>query len=237
MKTVHDATIKWMYTKCVALGIVLFMCCQSVFADNADLSLNETSPLDEDEIAVSDDTTPSLLLSGGVNLSLFGNDQEDAFFGSSEIWNKNWGISAQLLKNDTSSILGLPEDTEYFNLDVKRRFGRKDRSNFELGLGWQELDINSQLDASGPKFSLSGKLNVLDSFKVYGSTAYFPELEDNLQNNKITGYELEAGLLYSPIPSLSLKAGYKVFNLDLNEPEIEGLGSTSGFLLGTDLSW
>ena len=85
--------------------------------------------------------------------------------------------------------------------------------------------------------SLTGELNILGSFKVYGATSYFPELEDELQNNDATAYEVEAGVLYQPIPSLSLKAGYRHFALDLEDPVIEDLGSSSGFLLGTDLSW
>jgi hypothetical protein len=78
----------------------------------------------------------------------------------------------------------------------------------------------------------------LKDFQVYGSTAYFPELEDQIQTDTtLTAYEFEAGLLYKPLPSLSVKAGYRVFTLDLEDPVLEELGSTSGFLLGTDLSW
>jgi len=182
---------------------------------------------------------PSLMwLSGDTNFALFDETSEyDSFLGGSEIWGGNWGVSANLLQNDQNDVFGLPADSEYFNLDVKRRFGRQDKSNFELGLGWQELNIESQLEASGPKVSLAGRLNVFDSFQVYGLTSYFPELEDDLQNNDATAYEFEAGLLYKPLPSVSLKAGYRVFNLDLEDPDIKELGSSSGFLLGTDLSW
>jgi len=122
-------------------------------------------------------------------------------------------------------------------VDVKRRFGNKNRSNFELGLGWQELNIDSQLDASGPRVSVTGNLKLLKSFKLYGSTSYFPELDDSINDSTATAYEFEAGFLYSPLPSLSVKAGYRVFNLDLSDPVIDDLGSSTGFLLGSDLSW
>lgn len=181
---------------------------------------------------------PSLMwLSDDVNVAAFDDSRYSSFLGKGEVWNKNWGVSAKLLQNDNDDVFGLPEDSEYFNLDVKRRFGSSDKSNFELGLGWQELNIESQLEASGPKVSISGRLNVFSSFQVYGQTSYFPELEDNLRNNDATAYEIEAGLLYKPLPSLSLKAGYRVFNLDLEDPKIKELGSSTGFLLGTDLSW
>ena len=181
---------------------------------------------------------PSLMwLSSDTNVSVFDDSEYSSFLGKGEYWSKNWGITANLMQNNDDDVFGLPKDSEYFNFDVKRRFGKHDASNFELGLGWQELSIESQLQASGPKVSLSGRLNIFDSIQLYGQTSYFPELEDSLQNNSATGYEFEAGLLYQPLPSISLKAGYRQFSLDLDDPEIEELGSSSGFLLGTDWSW
>ena len=183
---------------------------------------------------------PNLMwLSDDVNVSVFGDGEYESFLGKSEVWGKNWGVSAKLLQNDSDDVFGLPQDSSFLNFDVKRRvLGSRDKSNLQLGLGWQELDIDSQLDASGPKLSLSGRYNVFSSFQLYGQTAYFPELEDEIQNTDATGYEIEAGLLYKPLPSWSLRAGYRVFNLDIQEdPLIEDLGSSSGFLLGTDLSW
>jgi len=183
---------------------------------------------------------PNLMwLSEDVSVSVFGDSEYDSFLGKSEFWTDKWGVSAKLLQNDDNDVFGLPENSQYFNLDVKRRlFGDKDRSNLELGLGWQQLDIDSRLDASGPKVSVSGRYSLFDNaFQVYGLTSYFPELIDNAQDADASGYEFEAGLLYKPLPSLSLKAGYRVFSLDLEDPIVEELGSSSGFLLGTDLSW
>jgi opacity protein-like surface antigen len=177
-------------------------------------------------------------LSGDTNVSVFGDGQYDSFLGKGEYWANNWGITANVLQNDKDDIFGLPEDSEYINLDVKRRFGNK-ASNFELGLGWQELTIESLLEASGPKVSVAGRWDLKSTIplQLYGLTSYFPELEDELQNNDATAFEVEAGLLYKPIPSISLKAGYRYFSLDLEDPKIEELGSSSGFLLGTDWSW
>jgi len=212
------------------LNIVCFLCLtcfQTTYAqsfigaeeNSLDAELSESTPSDS------------------ASLSIFGGSEYDSsFIGSGEIWVNKWGVSTELLENESSGAFGLPADSEYFNLDVKRRFGSKDKSNFELGLGWQELNIDSQLDASGPRVSLGGNLKVLNSFRVYGSTSYFPDLDDSI-NDDVSAYEFEAGLLYTPLPSLSLKAGYRVFNLDIEDPDIEALGSSSGFLLGTDWSW
>lgn len=177
-------------------------------------------------------------LSSDVDVSVFGDGEYDSFLGKSEIWTKNWGVSTKLLQNDNDDVFGVPADSQYFNFDVKRRvLGTQNKSNLQLGLGWQELDIDSQLDASGPKVSLSGRYNFFKSFQVYGETAYFPELDDDIQNSELKAYEFEAGLLYQPLPSWSFKAGYRIFSLDLDDAELQELGSSSGFLLGSDLSW
>jgi len=205
-------------------------------------AIAEDAPMDLVESILAESAPPLIAnpikLSGDFDILPNENGENDAFLGKSEIWADNWGVSAQLKQNDQSNVLGLPKESSFFNLDVKRRFGSQDKSNIELGLGWQSLNIESQLDASGPKLSLSGTYNLLKDFQVYGATSYFPELEDTLKSDQsLSAYEFEAGLLYKPLPSVSLKAGYRVFNLDLEDPTLEELGSTSGFLLGTDLSW
>lgn len=209
----------------IVVGIIsLFMCGLCASLANADDHTYEVRP--------------SLMwLSSDTNVSVFDSSSYDSFLGAGEYWKDNWGVSTNLMQNHGDDVFGLPADSEYFNLDVKRRFGSRDKSNVELGLGWQELNIDSQLEASGPRVSLAGELNILSSFKLYGATSYFPELDDQMQNNSATAYEVEAGLLYQPIPSLSLRAGYRHFALDLEDPVIEDLGSSSGFLLGTDLIW
>ncbi|MEO0368235.1 MAG: YfaZ family outer membrane protein [Pseudomonadota bacterium] len=182
---------------------------------------------------------PSLLwLSDDVHVSAIEGLEYESFLGSGELWSDNWGISAKLLENTDDDVFGMPEDSEYFNFDVKRRiFGSKDKSNVELGLGWQEFSIDDQLQASGPKLSVSGRYSFTDAIQLYGETSYFPELEEELTDTAVSGFEFEAGVLYQPIPNISLKAGYRKFSLDIEDTLVEDLGSSSGFLLGTDLSF
>jgi len=153
------------------------------------------------------------------------------------LWLSN--VSTELIENDQSNIFSLPADSEYFNVDVKRKFGQNNNFNFEVGLGWQEFSIDSQIDASGPRLSLEGNYKLFKSFQLYGSTAYLPDLDDSISDNSASAFQIEAGLLYSPRSALSLRAGYRVFELDLGlgDSGIEDLGSTSGFLFGSDLSW
>ena len=192
----------------------------------------EAIPAPTESVAIEEDSQDS------VSFSFFGgSDFDSSFAGSGEVWLNQWGLSTELFDSESSNAFGLPADSEYYNFDVKRRFGSSSRSNFELGLGWQEFNVDSQFDASGPRVSLGGNLKLLKSFSVYGSTSYFPDLDDTLSDSDATAYEFEAGLLYSPLPSFSLKAGYRVFNLELENTEIDSLNSNSGFLLGSDWSW
>ncbi len=186
-----------------------------------------------------EESKSSIWLSGDVSIGVLSSGGDNAFLGSSEVGGRNWSISAKLLQSSDDQVFGVPQDSSYFNFDVKRRLlGSNEKSNLKLGFGWQELDIDSQLDASGPRVSLSGQYSLFNSFKIYGATSYFPELEDDILNTDLKAYEFEAGLLYKPLPSVSLKAGYRVFELDdLDNSAVEELGSSSGFLLGTDLSW
>lgn len=182
---------------------------------------------------------PSLMwLSDDVSLSAFDQASEyQSFLGKSEAWSDKWGVSASLLQNNDDDVFGLPKDSEYINLDVKRRFGSHEKRSLDIGLGWQELNVQSQIEASGPKLSLEGKVSLFDDFQVYGTTAWLPDLDDNLNESNASAYELEAGVLFQPLPSVSLRAGYRHFSLDTDDDLIEQLGSSSGFLLGTDLSW
>lgn len=204
-------------------SLLLFLLVQTAHAQSDDLLL----------------TKPSLMwLSDDVSLSVFDQESEyQSFIGKSEAWSDKWGISASLLQNDSDDVFGLPKDSKYINLDVKRRFGSQEKQSLDIGLGWQELNVESHIEASGPKLSLEGKINLFDAFQVYGTTAWLPELDDELSENTASAYELEAGVLFQPLPSVSLRAGYRHFSLDTDDDLIDELGSSSGFLLGTDLSW
>jgi len=195
--------------------------------------------IDSVESIQTEEESSAIWLSGDVSVGILSPTGSNSFLGSSEIGGRNWSLSAKLLQTEDERVAGLANDSSYFNFDVKRRLlGSQGKSNLKLGLGWQELDIDSQLDASGPRVSLTGEYNLFSGFQVYGATSYFPELEDEILDADITAYEVEAGLLYKPLPSISLKAGYRIFELDdLSDPTLEDLGSTSGFLFGTDLSW
>ena len=188
----------------------LCVCLVSIFLSTSTYAQNTSLDLVDSILAESDPALGSsfnsnpffstpIRVSGDFNILPNEAGLHESFLGKSEIWANKWGVSAQLKQTEQNSVIGLPKDSSFFNLDVKRRFGSNDKSNIELGLGWQSLNIDSQLDASGPKVSLSGKYNILKDFQVYGATSYFPELEDTISEDKsLSAYEFEAGLLYKP---------------------------------------
>jgi hypothetical protein len=186
------------------------------------------------------DYKPNLMwVSDSLNVPSFDQDAsyDSSFLGSGEIWSKNWGLSTQFLENE-NQVFGLPEDSSIFNIDVKRRFAVRDNSQIEVGLGWQEFNIDSLLETKGARISLGGSMDFGSAFTVYGSTAWYPDIEEDFSKGESgSAVELEAGLLYQPFPSLSLKAGYRQFSLDSKSDSIDEIGSSSGFLLGSDLSW
>lgn len=214
----------------LTMGRALMVCCLSW------LALVHTASADDTVF----DYQPNLMwLSSDLSVPAFdrSNSYDSSFLGSGEIWSKNWGLSTQLLEND-NQVFGLPDDSSILSFDVKRRFSVRDNSLIEVGLGWQEFNIESLLESSGPRISLGGSFEFGNAFTVYGSTAWYPDVEDDFRPKQSgQAYELEAGVLYKPLPSLSLKAGYRQFSLDSSDRLLDELGSNSGFLLGSDLSW
>lgn len=171
-------------------------------------------------------------------------NQYDSFISQTDVWNNDWGFSGKLLQND-DDLFGIPDNSAYLNIDVKRRFLGNSNNFLAVGLGWQDIDIesrdaDSRLEVSGPKLSLEGQFNLFRSMKLYGQTAWFPEMDSTYQEEPASGYEFEAGVMVSPLPALSLKAGFRHFELKYDtdtDNSSDSIGSTSGFLLGSDFSW
>lgn len=160
------------------------------------------------------------------------------FAGGGEYFGKNrWGITGSFVSNDTG-LFGEPDNSESVSVNIKRQLLRsKDASNYlAVGFGWQAIEIENDIDAKGLSFSLLGKMNVANSLQLYGSSAWFPELDSSLPQDNVTGYKLEAGLLFKARSRLSLRAGVKVLDLD-NRRYGYDRASSSSFLLGTHLTF
>lgn len=169
--------------------------------------------------------------------------KRSSFASGAEFWSKNkWGVSGNVSVNG-SNLFGVPDNSELLNIDVNRQLLRsKDKTDYlAVGLGWQSISIDDGLEADGPKLSLQGKYSLASRLQLYGSSAWFPELEKDTPNNALVGYKFEAGLLFKPkvlMPksSLSLKAGVQVYDLNSNASSLNNAAS-SVFSLGTNLAF
>lgn len=161
-----------------------------------------------------------------------------SFASGAEYWAKSkWGLSANFSSNDSSLLLGIPKNSKLLNVDVNRQLLRsKNKKNYlAVGLGWQNITVDDNLDANGLRLSLLGKYSLANRLQVYGASSWFPELERVSSNSDLSGYNLEAGLLFKPKASISLQAGFRFYDFSKGVASIES--GAPVFTLGTKLSF
>ena len=134
-------------------------------------------------------------------------------------------------------LLGAPKNSELFNVDVNRQlFRSKNKKDYlAFGLGWQSIDVDNSIDADGLRLSLLGKYSLAKRLQVYGTSSWFPEYVGS-SDSSLSGYDLEAGLLFQPRKSLSLQAGFRFYDFGKGSSSLNDVGS-SIFTLGTKLSF
>ena len=215
---------------------------QSVSSSSLAGSLNFDSSIEATTSESSLDNTPRYLWVSD-KLSLNHNDSEigstsSSFSSGGEYWTKNkWGISGNFSSNDESVLLGAPKNSELLNIDINRQLLRsKNKENYlAVGLGWQSVDVDDSVDADGVRLSLLGKYSLAKRIQFYGTSSWFPE-EIGSSDSSLSGYNLEAGLLYKPKSRLSLQAGFRFYDYRNGSSSVENTGS-SIFTLGTKLSF
>jgi len=152
-----------------------------------------------------------------------------------ELWFfKNFGVSAELFKMEADS----EGDLDYTNLDIKwRPISPTENSFFALGAGWQQIDLEGA-EASGLRLVAEGRVGLAGIVYGYGRVAYFPSLGDLKVGGEtvatdVDGHEFDLGIAVEPMPFLSLWAGYRINNIDLNIGEGGSTSlETSGFYAG-----
>ena len=150
-----------------------------------------------------------------------------------ELWLSNkWGIRANYYRNPF-------EDTRFessgqLNLDIKRRFlSPTDNSYFAIGLGYENLDLKNSGSSSGPRLVADGRLGLVGILYFYGQFAWIPVLQSFDNVDDIEARETEFGLVLDPLPFLSLRLGYRNYDIDHN------LGSTGadGLIFAGGIHW
>ncbi|MEE9447483.1 MAG: hypothetical protein V3V09_05960 [Arenicellales bacterium] len=153
-------------------------------------------------------------------------------------WDKKWGISAgaNLSDIDTADF----EDPRRFNLDIKRRLiSPTDNTFIAAGLGWESLNLATGESSSGLRLSLEGRFGLAGIAAIYGESVWMPSLSAVDQREDLSGIEFETGVVFNPLPFVSVRAAYRHFKLDyrLSNEDGNGQSTAKGFLIGTGIHW
>jgi hypothetical protein len=160
-----------------------------------------------------------------------------ALGGYGELWlGERWGMRGSLYRSDLEDV-GL-DSSDHIAIDLKRRFlSATDNTFFALGLGWEDIDLESGESTSGARLMAEGRVGLAGAVYFYGQTAWIPDLDDVAGRTDIDGREYEIGVVFDPLPFLSLRAGYRRFRLDFDDATGSDSQETKGFLLGAGVHW
>ena len=168
-----------------------------------------------------------------------------------ELWLFNkYGMRASQFSSDLDDLGA--ESSDYTSIDLMwRPFSSSDNSFVAVGLGWQDMDMQSlglSDSTSGARISAEGRLGIFGALYAYGNYSYLPELDDTPAINPLLGtfedmdgYEYEVGVSWNVAPFVSLRAGYRVNSVDfvLNDGIVATAGNTesAGFLAGASINF
>ncbi|MFT5259993.1 MAG: hypothetical protein ACI9J2_001803 [Saprospiraceae bacterium] len=151
-------------------------------------------------------------------------------------WDQGWGIQGGISLSDSSS--GQFEDQQRFNFNLNRYlFSPTDNTYISAGLGWENIQLKSGDSTNGLRLSLRGQIGFIGLASLYGQSTWLPTLGDTNDFSNISGTEFETGIVFEPLPFISLKAGYRRFKLDYDFSGSTGGTTSSGFILGTGIHW
>ncbi len=162
-----------------------------------------------------------------------------AIAGHAELWLTNrWGLRGALYESDRKDV-GLGSG-KHFSIDVKSRlFSATDNTFFAVGFGWEDIELDNGAGTNGPRFLLEGRVSILGAVSIYGLSAWIPKLDNAASRTDMAAQEIEAGVVFDPFPSFSVRAGYRSFSLDFDD-EVDGnnqRAESKGFLLGAGFHW
>ena len=153
-------------------------------------------------------------------------------------WDQKWGVRGGFNLSDIETE-GL-EDRRRFKLDVKRRLiSPTDNTFLAAGMGWERLRLENGESSQGVRLSLEGRVGLGGVATLYGESIWLPGLDNTDSYSDVSGVEFETGVVFDPLPFLSIRAGYRKFKLDysLTGGGSDGDSSSQGVLLGAGIHW
>jgi hypothetical protein len=160
-----------------------------------------------------------------------------ALGGHVDVWFGAWGARVSVFDSELDNVTN--RDANFFSLDIKRRLLSVTDNNFlAVGLGWEDIDLALGDSTSGVRLLAEGQFAPLPFLHLYGQFAWMPELSDAGGRTDLDGTEWEVGASFTPFPFLTLRGGWRQFDLDFRRGE-DGKGSSSsaGPVLGAGVHW
>lgn len=162
-----------------------------------------------------------------------------AFGGQVQLWwDQKWGLSGALYRSDLADAGG-DDDIDYLSVDLKRRLISPTEHNFiAAGLGYQHLGMPGG-DASGGRLLLEGRVGIVGAVYAYGQTAWMPFFGDTDAREDLDAFEFEAGVGFSPLPFITLSAGWRKFDLNFTDTatDMDRDNTASGPVFEAGVKW
>lgn len=189
-------------------------------------------------------------LDGQISLTWWANDFDTdlgngsidagAFGGRAQLWlNQTWGLKGAIHRSDLADSAGA-DDIDYLSIDLQRRLISATEHNFiAVGAGYENLGLSDGDDAQGFRLLLEGRVGIAGTVYAYGHTAWMPVFEDTTSREDLAALEFEAGIGFSPLPFVTLGAGWRKFTLDFTD-SATGSGreaTASGPVFEAGLKW
>jgi len=132
-------------------------------------------------------------------------------------WRQRWGLQGALYRSDLADSAG-SDDSDYLSIDLKRRLLSPTENNYlAAGFGYEHLDMNSDGDTQGVRLLLEGRLGLAGTLYAYGESAWIPAFADTAAREDLDAVELKLGVGFSPLPFMTVSAGWRKFALDFTD--------------------
>lgn len=131
-------------------------------------------------------------------------------------------------------------DSNQWSIDITRRLLTVKKNTYlAMGLGVNDVATLEGKNSIGMRFVASGRVGLYGPTYLFGQAALSPWMSNVGQLVNPFGKEIELGLAVDPLPSLSLRAGYRGYWLDSDAAlsDSSRRSQTDGFFIGGGLRW
>jgi hypothetical protein len=176
--------------------------------------------------------------------------------GSFSLSEKKWSVTGNMNKISTNaendhwhgftsyaqsiSPYSGKQDPSQLSIDIKRQLiSRAANTYLAMGVGWEDIALGGDTSTQGMRFVAEGRVGLYGPTYVFGQAALAPWMSDVAGYIDPFGKEIELGIGIQPIPSMSFRAGYRSYWLDLSNPGNDELlrNQSDGFYIGGGLNW